>query len=125
MNRLQMIEAVFKRLDTDRSGDIDRDEIERFFKKTAGDSQSERSKTADSLVEYFDQDGDGCIDLNEFKSGIKRLERGEGADFLRAKLAIFFENERTDPADGELKTFTVFVKEYGSKSKAQVRTRVR
>ena len=121
MNHFEKIEQVFKRLDKDRSGDIDKSEIKRFFKKTAGEGHSERNRTADSLLTYFDKDGDGCIDFKEFKEGIKNLERGEGSDFLASKLQFFFENERVDPADGQLKTFALFIKHYSSKAEAKVR----
>ena len=119
MDRFQKIEAVFKRLDKDRSGDIDKSEIKRFFKKAAGESHNERNKTADKLLAYFDKDGDGCIDLEEFKLGVKELERGEGAQFLKSKLEFFFENERLDPRDGQLKTFAIFLKDSESKKEAQ------
>jgi len=120
MDHFQKIEAVFKRLDKDRSGDIDKSEIKRFFKKAAGENHSERNKTADKLLEYFDKDGDGCIDFGEFKEGIKNLERGEGAAFLKSKLQFFFENERVDPRDNQLKTFAIFLKETDSKEEAKV-----
>ena len=119
MDRFQKIEQIFKRLDKDRSGDIDKSEIKRFFKKAAGEGHNERNRTADSLMKYFDQDGDGCIDLQEFKDGFKNLERGEGADFVAEKMQFFLEHERLDPADGQLKTFAMFLKAYGSKPKAQ------
>lgn len=121
MDRFDKIEILFKRLDKDRSGDIDKSEIKRFFKKSVGEGHVERNKTADSLLEYFDQDGDGCIDFDEFKDGIKNLERGEGSKFLQSKLQFFFENERVDPKDDQLKTFAGFLRDYPSKIEAQVR----
>ena len=120
MDRSQKIEAVFKRLDKDRSGDIDKSEIKRFFKKAAGENHAQRNETADKLLDYFDTDGDGCIDYDEFKQGIKNLERGEGAAFLKSKLEFFFENERVDPKDGQLKTFALFLKHSTDKQDAQV-----
>lgn len=122
MDRSQKIEAVFKRLDKDRSGDIDKSEIKRFFKKAAGENHAQRNETADKLLDYFDKDGDGCIDYDEFKQGIKNLERGEGAAFLKSKLEFFFENERVDPKDGQLKTFALFLKHSTDKQDAQVST---
>jgi hypothetical protein len=121
MNRFQKVEAVFKRLDKDGSGDIDKSELKRFFKKAVGENHFERNNTARKLIEYFDKDGDGLIDLEEFKLGCKNLERGEGAAFLKSKLQFFFENERIDPKDGQLKPFTTFIKDSKSKAEAQAR----
>ena len=59
------LEEVFKQMDTDGSGTLDAEELQRAFAAVGRPSDPE---TIQNAIKSLDTDGDGLISLEEFKA---------------------------------------------------------
>jgi Ca2+-binding EF-hand superfamily protein len=60
--------GLFKVLDSDGSGKIDKNDLSTGMMGMLPKSQ------VDMIIKYLDKSGDGKIDYNEFKAAIKKVE---------------------------------------------------
>ena len=69
----QVAKVAFDSVDTDRSGQIDENELQSVMKQIAGDMGAEPPSPADvkEVMEHLDTDHSGKIDFSEFKVLIK------------------------------------------------------
>ena len=71
----QVTKAAFDEVDTDRSGKIDKDELDKLIKIVCKDMEIEPPSHEDCLevFNHLDIDKSGKIDFNEFKIFIKDI----------------------------------------------------
>ena len=62
---MKQAEKVFRELDTNNDGKLDRDELIRGFRPTYGDLTEQE---VDKILKATDLDGSGQIDINEWKA---------------------------------------------------------
>eukprot|EP00750_Incisomonas_marina_P018144 INCI2728.1.p1 GENE.INCI2728.1~~INCI2728.1.p1 ORF type:complete len:708 (-),score=135.27 INCI2728.1:1882-4005(-) len=86
------VDAVFARLDQDKSGLVNAHELKQFFKAENNEQSLQRRKTAADLLKYFDENNDGSIDLDEFRRGMDKIRYEEDGFFFERflKLDIMF-----------------------------------
>jgi Ca2+-binding EF-hand superfamily protein len=63
-----MYKGLFKMLDADGSGKIDKNDLSKGMMGKLPKSQ------LDMIIKYLDKSGDGKIDYNEFKAAIKKVD---------------------------------------------------
>ena len=66
------VEAAFRRFDADKSGEIERGELQRALARLGLPSSDEY---VDDVFSQYDADGSGSIDLREFKGYVAKKER--------------------------------------------------
>ena len=64
-------ESIFRQLDTDNNGKLDRNELIKGFKKTYGDLTE---MEVDKIMRAADLDGSGEIDISEWKAAATSLK---------------------------------------------------
>jgi len=62
------IEKIFKKIDTDGSGKLGKDELLKAIKEADPKATTER---AEEMVAFADKDGDGEVDIEEFKAVLR------------------------------------------------------
>ena len=60
--------AMFKMLDSDKSGHIDKNDMNKGLMKMIPQSQR------DTIIKVLDKDGDGKVDFKEFKKAMKMVD---------------------------------------------------
>ena len=65
------VDAVFRKLDSDKSGFVDAHELKQYFKMANGETSLQRRKTAAKLLKFFDKNADGLISIEEFRDGME------------------------------------------------------
>ena len=91
----QRIRDAFNRFDTDRSGDIDRYELEKALRELG--MSATPSQVAQVLKRYDTQKSDGKLDLYEFEALVKDLERYQSGGSLGGGGQARFDPNRIDP----------------------------
>ena len=78
-------EAIFESLDEDGSGEVSKTELLDFIEKL-GPSRHELAAEVEMLFEYYDDDGRGFLELNEFRMLLHDLDLVGSAGAVRRKL---------------------------------------
>ena len=65
----QRLDQVFKMIDIDQSGEINRSEIKEFFSMSGNDEEF-----LSDMIREVDNNDDGCISFEEFKSMMTKFK---------------------------------------------------
>ena len=60
--------AMFKMLDSDKSGSIDKNDLDKGLMKMIPEAQR------NTIIKVLDKDGDGKVDFKEFKKAMKMVD---------------------------------------------------
>merc|ERR1712125_279308 len=90
---LEEYEEAFNRLDTDKSGYIDTEEIEALLADVYDGAVP--SFEIDAFMNFFDSNKDGKISWHEFEKGLGKLSEREAANSV-ARKALFLPSSESD-----------------------------
>jgi Ca2+-binding EF-hand superfamily protein len=69
---------LFKRIDANKDGKISREEFNRFARKAFPGMVRKNPQLPDRMFDRADEDGDGYLDLPEFKAMLARIRERAG-----------------------------------------------
>ena len=79
--RRAKLEKAFKVFDADGSGTLDSAEMMKILTRESGDCAGMKIEDAKEIIEAFDKNGDGVLNLEEFIECMINLEEVEGFSF--------------------------------------------
>ncbi|CAE7415089.1 Kcnh2 [Symbiodinium sp. CCMP2456] len=87
-NQREVLMGLFKRLDTDGSGVIDTEELQRALR-----SVGQHPARAQKLIAAADENCNGKVEIDEWKNVVNRLVAGKGSGALKVFASALMEHE--------------------------------